>query len=143
MCLSSECNVTTRMPEASKEGRQVVRSKRSMSYATPQVSETYRQQHRRSLYLKKMKGLYFNCLARDHMVAYYQNSTRCWQFGHTSVKCLSSTSGLPSFSCCSHISEGVPAPPLFARHVDTLVDDNLLLSSPSLAPCEDGGSNVG
>jgi hypothetical protein len=91
------------------------------------------------LYLKKMKRLCFNYLAQDHRVSSCQNSTRCWccrQFERTSVKCPPSSSSQPSIICCNCNSKGVPIPPYIVRCTDTIFGDNLLMRSPSLAPCE-------
>jgi hypothetical protein len=85
-----------------------------------------------------MKGLCFNCLARDHMVASCRSPTRCWrwrQFEHTSAKCLPRSSGQPSISY-THNSQGVPSPPHIASFTDTIVGDNLLMSRPPPSPCE-------
>jgi hypothetical protein len=71
--------------EVSKENWQVVKYKRSKLCTLPQSSETRRQQQRCSLYLKRMKRLCFNCLAREHKVASYRSPKRCCccrQFGH-------------------------------------------------------------
>jgi hypothetical protein len=43
-------------------------------------------------FFRKMKGLCFNCLAKDHNVASCRSSTRCWRcrcFGHISTECPS------------------------------------------------------
>jgi hypothetical protein len=65
----AEYNDATSNLDFRKDDWQVVRSKRLWSCTSPQVvSETHRQQGRCSLYLRKMKGLYFNCLAHDHML---------------------------------------------------------------------------
>jgi hypothetical protein len=61
MCLSSDGNVTAQKTEVGKEAWQVVKCKLLKSSTSPQVSETRRRQQRCSLYLKKMKGLCFNC----------------------------------------------------------------------------------
>jgi hypothetical protein len=92
------CQSSAHHQEGSKEGWQVVKCKRSKLCTSPQVSETRRQQQRHSLYLKRMKGLCFNYLARDHKVSSCQSPTRCWhccQFEHTSGKCILSSSEHP------------------------------------------------
>jgi hypothetical protein len=95
LCLSStvEDIATAQKPEFSKDSWQVVKSKRSRPHTMPQaVSDARRQQKRRSLFLRKMKGLCFNCVALDNKVASCHNPTRCWrcrQCGHTSVECSS------------------------------------------------------
>jgi hypothetical protein len=59
-----------RMLDSIKEGSQAVKKQHPRPSTTLQtVSEADRQQEHRSFYLRKMKGLYFNCLPRDHKVA--------------------------------------------------------------------------
>jgi hypothetical protein len=58
------------MLDSIKEGSQAVKKQHPRPSTTLQtVSEADRQQEHRSFYLRKMKGLYFNCLPRDHKVA--------------------------------------------------------------------------
>jgi hypothetical protein len=67
------------------------------------------------LYLKMMKGLCFNCLARDHKVAFCHDPTKCWrchQFGHISTKC--------------HLSSLELTLTQNSRGNDNTVDDSLL-----------------
>jgi hypothetical protein len=53
--------------ELSKEGWQVVKHNSLRPYTMPQVvSEAHQQHDQHSLYLRKMKGLIFNCLTRYH-----------------------------------------------------------------------------
>jgi hypothetical protein len=96
---------TARKPEFSKDSWQVVKSERSHPHTMPQaVSDAHRQQERRSLFLRKMKGLYFNCVALDLKVASYHNPTRCWrcrQCGHTSIECSSRQPSINLGSCAS------------------------------------------
>jgi hypothetical protein len=78
---------------------------------------------------KRMKGLCFICVARDHKITFCHDPTRCWrcrQFNHTSSKCRSSSpeqslSGLPDLNLGS-----APTPTHNSRDTDTTIDNNLL-----------------
>jgi hypothetical protein len=129
-----EANPTAQKPEFRKISWQVVKNKRPQPQ---EVSDANRQQERRSLYLHKMKGLCFNCLAQDHKVTSCRDPTRCWrcrQFGHTFVECSSTQAPNTKHS---HFSKGAPAPPLIELDIGSLVDDILpLMCSPPPASSE-------
>jgi hypothetical protein len=64
-----------------EEGWQVMKTKHLRQCTVPQLnSEAHRQQERRLLYLRKMKGMCFNYFAHYHKVASCHGPTR---FGHT------------------------------------------------------------
>jgi hypothetical protein len=82
-----------------------------------------------SLYLRKMKGLCFNYLDRDHKVASCHDPTRCLRccrFGYTSVECHPSSSLQPPISRPYLNPRDVLAPPQIVEDVGAVVDDNLL-----------------
>jgi hypothetical protein len=86
----------------------------------PQLdSEAHRQQERRSLYLRKMKGLCFNCLGRNHKIASCCDPTRCWRCRPSSFM------QPPNNRLCLNLRD-VLAPPRNARDVGAMVDDSLL-----------------
>jgi hypothetical protein len=107
-----------------------VKTKRPQPCKVSQLdSEAHRQQERRSFYLRKMKGLCFKCLGRDHKVASCHDPTRYWrcrQFGHTSAECHPSSSLRHSISHPFLNLRDVSAPSQIIEDVGDVVDDNLL-----------------
>jgi hypothetical protein len=86
----------------------------------PQLdSEAHWQQECQSLYLRKMKGLCFNYLVRNHKIASCCDPTRCW-------RCRPSSSAQPPNNCSCLNSRDVLAPPHNARDIGAMIDDNLL-----------------
>jgi hypothetical protein len=81
------------------------------------------------MYLRKMKGLCFNCLAQDHKVASCLDPTRCWRchrFSHTSTECRPRSFTQPPSSCPCLNSADASAPPHIARDVGAMIADILL-----------------
>jgi hypothetical protein len=124
--LATEFSVAAHVWElgTSEEGWHEVKMKRPHPCIAPQPGcEAHRQQERRSLYLRKMKGLYFKCLSQNHKVASCRDPTKCWccrRFGHTSTECIPSSSAQPS-----NLGDA-STPPHIVRDDNALVDDNLL-----------------
>jgi hypothetical protein len=87
-----------------------------------------------------MKGLSFNCLARDHKVTSCRDPIRFWrcrQFGHTSIDCLPSNFGQPPSSRSYHILGGDLTPPHSVRDDGGMVDVILFLKrGPPSPSCE-------
>jgi hypothetical protein len=76
--LTAEVNA---LLEINEEGWQTVKTKRSRPCTMHQLdSEAHQQQGRRSLYIRKIKGLYFNFLTRDHKGASCHDPTGCWHY---------------------------------------------------------------
>jgi hypothetical protein len=82
--------------EENEEGWQVVKPRGVRSeiaaLTEPQQVAGLLTNRRRALYLSKIKGWCFNCLARDHKVATCRSPTKCWSCrcsGHISTRCSS------------------------------------------------------
>ncbi|GJN34626.1 hypothetical protein PR202_gb23306 [Eleusine coracana subsp. coracana] len=104
----------------SSSGKNIAASgaKNSQQGGTTSQSGSVDQQHEkwRSRYLRRMKGLCFNCLAQDHKVASCYSLKRCWQcyhYGHISTVCPSRRVERPT----SHSVEGASAPLLSSAHL--------------------------
>jgi hypothetical protein len=106
-----------------------VKIKRSRPCTTSQPDSDAHRQERRSLYLRKMKELCFNCLARDHKGIACRNPTRCWRcrrFGHTSTECNPSCLVQPPNRHPSLNPRDASTPQHSARDVGVIIDDNIL-----------------
>lgn len=98
--------------EESEEGWQFVRPRRRRSRPAPLAnSMPGRLQERRAIYLSKMRGRCFNCLARDHRVARCRDPTKCWlcfRSGHISSRCPTLKSENPPNKLQRHIRQPHP-----------------------------------
>jgi hypothetical protein len=93
--VSSPC----RKLEISDEGWHEVQSKRTGRRTVPRPDGMpCEQDKRRSHFFKRMKGLCFNCLAKDHKVVSCHNPSKCWRcrrYDHISTDCPSRRSKQP------------------------------------------------